>query len=148
MQVEEKKEKVCGYHYINTSHSTATDETSIINVDLSHVIEGTDNINLGHCTQPFTLKFTNTTSFDQVIRVGHHLRNQTEESIQAIYNKFNIVVEDTGSGKSTISYMNEDKFFENYLIAIIVREKDPVQGEAGKIVKKMVDIYSYHINTN
>ena len=59
-----------------------------------------------------------------------------------------MVVEDKADGKSIITQINDTKPYENYLIAVVVRDKNPVQGLAGKVVKKMINIYSYDNNTS
>lgn len=154
----------CGYHYTITEHGTSgisdTDAkkyTSIMDVDLGTLIKD-ENGNTITTYKGYTLKFTNTTRFDQVIRVGHHLDGVLDTTAQEIYDSIHIIVEDvpktgelatsTTIGKSTISRINKENHFENYLIAIIVREKSPVQGEEGKIVKKMIDVYSYDVNAS
>ena len=94
----------------------------------------------------FTFKFNNATPYDQLIYVRQNALTSAEAS--SIDEKFNIVAEDTGTGKSTIVRVDDIDTYENYIIAIIVREKSPVLGKSGKIVKKMIDIFSYDLTMN
>ena len=158
----------CGYHYTITEEGTGVSDadkgsyTSIINVDLDALLRDDNGVNLSSYKN-YTLKFTNTTRFDQVIRIGHSFKKaidttEKDADMQKIYDSFNITVEDKPKageeateltiGKSTISRIKKEDLFDNYLMAIVVREKTPVQGEKGKIVKKMLDVYSYDIGVD
>lgn len=106
-----------------------------------------------------TLKFINDTNYDVVIRVTDNLPedfygSNTAEDIaknkkvnEYVANKYTIVAKDNQNGKSTIVKKADIKPYENYIIAMIVREKKPVLGKPGKIIKKMIDVYSYDITT-
>ncbi len=166
IQFEKKEIKnnttVCGYHFTlkeNAAGTGISDEkkkeyTSIIDVDLNQLLKDEKGKTID-TYEGYTLKFTNQTDFNQLIRINHHLgdaisegSSESSKSAQDIYEDFNVVATNTGKGKSTISYITKEEPFDNYLIAIVVREKNPVQGKEGKIVKKMIDIYSYDVNVS
>ena len=71
----------------------------------------------------------------------------TTENISTIDKRLNIIVKDT-DGKSSIERINEVEPYDNYVVAMIVRELTPVIGEEGKVIKKMLDVYSYDVTAN
>lgn len=123
---------------------TATDSRSIIELDIRALLRDT---NLAELTtyDTLTFKFVNNTVFDQFIVVK---QNAMGTEATAINTKFNIVAEDKSTGKSSIVRIDDMDAYENYLITVIVREKNPVLGESGKIVKKLIDIFSYDVTAN
>ena len=119
---------------------------SIIEVDVRNLLRKSEDLSEITTYDGLTFKFINYTKYNQFIRIKKNLI-ETEDR-DAITSKFNVVVEDKADGKSIITQINDTKPYENYLIAVVVRDKNPVQGQAGKVVKKMINIYSYDINTS
>ncbi len=121
---------------------TSADCRSIIELDIRALLRDSTMATLT-TYDALTFKFINNTDFDQLIVVKQNALES--ESIDNINEKFNIVALDKQNGKSSIVRIDDMNTFENYLIAIIVREKNPVLGTPGKIVKKLIDVFSYDI---
>lgn len=128
----------------------ANNYRSIIELDVRALLRKAD---LGPETafDHLTFKFINETRFDQLVYVLQNTLNETE----VVKDKFNIVAQASESmpsgvipGKSTIVRVDDMNAYENYIIAIIVREKSPALGEPGKIVKQLIDVFSYDVTTN
>lgn len=128
-----------------------TKSRSIIEVNLTDLIGdiGTLKANVAAgavaTEADYTLKFINKTGYNQTIRVKNNFPSTlTAQEIAYAKAKYNIVVEDIGTSvKSTIVNIDNKTNYDNYLIAIIAREKSPAMGNPGKIVKRMIDVYSY-----
>ena len=123
---------------------TATNSRSIIELDIRALLRDTNLVELT-TYDTLTFKFVNNTVFDQFIVVK---QNAIGTETTDINTKFNIVAEDKSTGKSGIVRIDDIDAYENYLITVIVREKNPVLGESGKIVKKLIDIFSYDVTAN
>ena len=123
--------EIKGYHFKiennNLQEKTlyTEEETGIIELDVRNLTRG------------YTFKFTNQTNNNQMIRIKQ--KSVSSEMQQ----NFNIIVEEQGLGKSTIVYIGDEKEVQDYMMVIIVRDKKPIQGKEGKIIKKMLDFYSY-----
>ncbi len=122
--------------------SDASKYRSIIELDVRELLRKED-LSPETAYDHLTFKFINNTAFDQLIFV-----RQNVESGNLVNGKFNIVAEDATTGKSSIVRVDDINAYENYIIAVIVREKAPALGEQGKIVKKLIDIFSYDVTTN
>lgn len=136
-----------------------------IEVDIREIIGDVQTLKAdaqsGVAVNTKTLKFINETKYDLVIRVKDNLPRDLYTSSEVDYmdknkkvndyidKKYNIVVVASSgeSGKSTIVKKADIEPCGNYMIAIIVREKDPALGQSGKIIKKMIDVYSYDVIT-
>lgn len=125
--------------------TTGVKPISIVNVDITELLRNPDTLADITTYDEYTLKFVNTTATDQIIRIK---RSAGTGAISDVDQKLNIIVEDTGTGKSTIERVDEIAPYDNYVIAIIVRELNPTTGKQGKVVKKMIDIYSYDVTAN
>ncbi len=119
---------------------------SIIELDVRNVLRNTTDLSNNTVCDDLTYKFVNTTGYDQLIYIRQNAINDGEAA--TVVKKFNVVATNTGTGKSNIIRVDDIIPYENYLIAIIVREKNPALGEQGKIVKKMIDIFSYDVTTD
>lgn len=115
----------------------------IIELDVRKLLRKAGDLGVETSYDNLTFKFKNTTRYDQLIFVRQNVAST--ETSDDIKKKFNIVLENTGSGKSSIVRVDDMNSYENYIIAVIVREKDPALGEPGKIVKKSIDIFSYDV---
>lgn len=125
--------------------TTGVKPISIVNVDITELLRNPNTLVDTTTYDEYTLKFVNTTATDQVIRIK---RSATTGAISDVDKRLNIIVEDRGIGKSTIERVNEIEPYDNYVIAILVREMNPTTGKQGKVVKKMLDIYSYDVTAN
>lgn len=165
--VIESQGKVCGSQYRITYEGeqvvNPSQYTSVIQVDLSPLLQreaeklfteydrnnNKSNINTNRSNysknyeSSYTLKFVNTTAFNQVIWIQSNL-DENNVPGQMFDSGFHVMAQDEGRGKSTICFGNPEIMSENYLIVIIVRDKNPIHGEKGKVIKKMIDLYSYH----
>ena len=90
-------------------------------------------------TDVYTLKFVNTTDKDLSIKIKY----ATDEKKLAIQKALHLVAIDTGSSKTGIDYVDCIDTEENYILGLIIREKEPLIGKAGKEIKRMVTLYSY-----
>lgn len=142
--IKDSRGQMIGYSMTNHCNPFAKEPgctyRSVIDLDIRSLLRKAD---LSELTtyDSFTFKFINTTPYDQMIRIWQNVNES--ESIEQINKKFNIVALDQGIGKTTITRINDTVPYENYLIAIVVRDKKPIQGQTGKVVKKMLDVYSY-----
>lgn len=91
----------------------------------------------------FIFKVINKTGYDMLVRVPsadvkgrYHF---ITENVKGAENK---------TGKTTIEYSDQYIPEENYVIAMVVRNIDPVTGTKGQIVKKMLQLYSYDPTTS
>lgn len=149
--------KTKGYHFIiedggiSASLFPKEKSISIIEIDVRNLLRDA-NLNDLERFKDYTFKFTNQTDYNQMIRVKQNAiypdeaDAYTKERIfQAVSERFNIVADDQKAGKSTIVHTDDIETYTNYMIAILVRDKKPVQGEVGKVVKQMIDFYSYDV---
>lgn len=125
----------------NTSHYRG-----IVELDVRKLLRKDSNLGAEISYDHLTFKVINTTRYDQLITVRQNVAET--ETVSTINNKFNIVLENTGIGKSSLVRLDDINAYQNYIIAVIAREKNPVLGEPGKIVKKAIDIFSYDVTTD
>lgn len=122
------------------------DEMTIINVDIRQLL-GYKNSELLKSYQKLTLTFVNETQRNQVIRVIEGNQNEQGlegDSLKNNNEKIEIVAVDKGMySKTSVQYIGNKGFEENFIIAIVTRDMKPVIGKAGKVVKQMIDVYSY-----
>lgn len=117
---------------------------SIIEIDVRNLLRKSEDLSEETTYDQFTFKFINHTAYNQFIHIRKNLIDTEDE--ERVNRKFNIILEDKKDGRSFMTQVNDSKPYENYLIAIVVRDKQPVQGQVGKVVKKMMDVYSYRKN--
>lgn len=149
-EVKGAKDELLGYVITNRCEGFIEESgytyRSVIDLDIRKILRKSDLEPLTEYDQ-FTFKFVNTTKYDQIIRIKQNIikdsSEDNSETLEAINEKFNIVTTDEALGKSSILRINDEGPSENYLIAIIVRDKRPIQGHPGKIIKKILDVYSY-----
>lgn len=121
---------------------------SIIEVDLTKLLRNKDTLAITTTYDEYTFKFVNHTDVDQIIRIKR--TETTAEDLSAVDKRYNVIAETipTSTAKTTIERINEIEPYDNFIMAVIVRETDPVTGKKGKVVKKMLDIYSYDVTTH
>jgi hypothetical protein len=88
------------------------------------------------------LKFNNNTNLPVNLKILMD-RIEEDEDVVSFDDKINIIISDNNDKKTTIERIMKLDREENYLIAVIVRDKDPKIGLSGKIVKTMMDVYSF-----
>lgn len=72
-------------------------------------------------------------------------------SRKEIFNGFHVISEEDGNAQTKTTIGSSEPALDSkgtYVIALFIKEKKPVGGEEGKIIKKMFDIYSYDDMTN
>lgn len=134
-----------------TSGGTVLNAINIIDVDVRQLLRK-KNV-AGNGFEPcadydgLTLKFINDTDQDQIVRI---IRSASEgiDSLETVDKKINVVAIDQKSGKTSIQRVEDVAECESFIIAIVVRDKTPVIGQPGKVVKKMIDVYSYEIGND
>lgn len=127
----------------STFATNSTRYRGIVELDVRKLLRKAGDLAAETSYDHLTFKFINTTRYDQLISV---LQNVTDTEVAANVNqKFNIILENTGLGKSSLVRVDDTNAYENYIIAVIAREKNPALGEPGKIVKKAIDIFSYDV---
>ena len=117
---------------------------NIIEIDVRQLLRKNEDLSERTMYDSFTFKLINHTVYDQLI---HIRKNVIEtENPEVVQHKFNLILEDENQGKSLIIQTSDVEPYENYLVAIVVRDKQPIQGQVGKVVKQMVDVFSYDGN--
>ncbi|WP_069998217.1 type IV pilus modification PilV family protein [Cellulosilyticum sp. I15G10I2] len=121
-----------GYTYTieKSDTSLATTGTAIVILDIR-------SLNLG-TLQPAVLKFINHTDFFINLKI---LMN--EEDLGKFDNKIHLIISDNQGKKTTIERITALDREDDYLIAVIIRDKAPRLGLSGKIVKTMMDVYTF-----
>lgn len=134
-----------------TSGAMVADAINIIDVDIRGLLRKTNAAHNGLEDNPtyngLTLKFINDTDQDQIIRL---IRNASEgvDTLESVDKKINVVAIDNKSGKTSIQRIEDQVDSESFIIAIVTRDKHPAMGKTGKVVKKMIDVYSYEIGND
>lgn len=117
---------------------------SIIEFDVRHLLRKNEDLSERTTYDSLTFKFINHTAYDQLIYIRKNVIET--ENPEVVQHKFNVILEDENQGKSMMIQTSDVKPYENYLVAIVVRDKQPIQGQVGKVIKQMVDVYSYDGN--
>ena len=131
---------------------TDKDKTGVIEIDVRNLQrkarqEGTNTVyDRDNKYRTLSFKVINNSECNYIVR----LKKNTVPGENEYQNNdlFNIVIEDTAEGKTSIAKSEDKEYQQDYLITMIIREKSPVQGQPGKIVKKMIDTYSYDATNN
>lgn len=111
------------YIYI-ISTEQALEGMSILEVNFDKLSEEAD----------FSLEFINYLNIDQLIC----LKGEKPENIS-------VLIRDKGEGSSILLQEETSGNTFHYVIAAVIRVKDPIQGKRGKIVKKAIDLYSFDV---
>lgn len=88
----------------------------------------------------YVYTFINETDTDMVIRL-----KRSGTNLAVVDERIQFRLEKQGTGDLSLERIDEVSPYDNYIIAILVREKNPLLGQQGRIVKKMLDIYSYDL---
>lgn len=138
--------QVEGLVYTITSQAGEVENsTGIIEVNvnglLRHINKMQDRIEVNDDIKTFTLQFINETASEQIIRI---VRDACEEvdTLEAIDEKIKVSILNPGYGKTNIVRTKASDVNNNFIIVIITRDKLPIMGKKGKVVKKMIDFYS------
>ena len=128
----------------NGSLKNMNEYRSVIEVDVRNLLRKSEDLSQITDYDSLTFKFINHTDYNQLIQIHKNLIDIENEN--AVGNKFNVILEDKEDGKSILTQIDDMRSYENYLMAIVVRDKHPVQGKVYKVVKKMINVYSYRKN--
>lgn len=111
----------------------------IVQMDLTGILRNVDDEAL---YRDYTFKIINQTGYDQMVQV---IRNESSLGEEQFPLFFILKDEENGShkGKSYLQTISDITTEENYIIAVIIRDQSPLVGKKGKIIKKMLDLYSY-----
>lgn len=151
----------CGYHFIIEEkgfHSIGSyEKASIYSIEMD-VRKWLRNEKLEEITSfdDYTFKFTNQTPYDIVIDIKHNLyytkgkesvetEKNKKKAIDKVNQKFRVISENQSTGKVSVMRREAPKRNLNYMIVMQVRDKVPNQGKKGKVVKKMLDFYSFDV---
>ena len=132
--------KVVGYEIkIDTSGSIgvspAGDYLSVVELDVTGLLRNYKGTEANYSN--FIFKIVNNTGCNQTVRVIENtITGETSPN-------FTFITSGSSTKRNTVEYISDITTMENYIVAVIVREINPVLGEKGKIIKKMFDIYSY-----
>lgn len=98
-------------------------------------------LEVNEAVESFTLQFINETEGNQTIYI---MRTPCEgvDTIEAIDEKIKVNVLNPGHGTINVVRLSEDHREKRFIIVILTRDKKPLMGKKGKIVKKMIDFYS------
>lgn len=120
----------------------------VVELDARNLLRDDTGASLGDYSN-YTFKIVNNTQNDLTVRV---LRSylKKDDPIQKLNervnvdNKFHFIsVDSTATARTNFEFVDDIRPEQNYFIAIIVREVDPLLGKPGKIVKRLTSIYSY-----
>ena len=115
--------------------SPAGDYLSVVELDVTGLLRNYKGTEANY--SDFIFKIVNNTGYDQNVRVIENtLTGETTPN-------FTFITSGSPAKRNTVEYISDITTMENYIVAVIVREINPVLGEKGKIIKKMFDIYSY-----
>lgn len=94
------------------------------------------------------LKFNNQTTIPLSLKIlmnpeREPEEDEEEEDIIRLEDKLILMVSDSGAYKTSIEKIIQLDQEDDYLIVVIVRDKNPRLGAPGKIVKTMVDLYTF-----
>ena len=125
----------------------------IVEIDMSDLMKVADkNTALYELYQDYIIQIRNKLNTDlmvQVICASRANENQEEEMQQQFYEKFKnymeIIGEQKGDTRTTIERLKNKQRNNEFLIVVIVREKKPVIGQEGRIIKQMVDSCSISV---
>ncbi len=136
--------RIEGYVYSidKSDTSSITEGTGIIILDTRSL--NLTNTNLTKVNNTI-LKFNNETEFPINLKIVVNKKDLGE-----IDKKLHIMLMDNNDigKKTTIERITHLDLEDNYMIAVIVRDKSPRMGNKGKIVKTMVDMYAFKSQEN
>ena len=127
------KQEICHLKIEEDSHTSKREGFNIIELDCSTISNN----------QPLKVKLTNDTHYNQLIQICHKIESNDKGNIEQDQLKlWDIMVEDKKQGKSTLIHTQHKIPYGHYVIMIRIKDKNPVQGEKGKVLKQMIDRYN------
>ena len=127
------KQAICHLEIEEERNISKREGFSIIELDCSTVSSN----------QPLKVKLTNDTHYNQLIQICHKIESDDKGTRKQEQPKlWDIMVEDKNEGKSTLIHTQYKISDVHYVIMIRIKDKNPVQGEKGKVLKQMVDRYN------
>lgn len=148
--------KKWGYHWVvdeaeGSILSGEREPVGVIRLDLRELLRNEDLEEITDFDH-YTFKITNHSPYDQVICVEENIYYERSQdpiedakrkkaAIEKIHQKFNVIVQDQGTGKSVVCRRCDKNREEGYLIVVLVRAKSPVQGEDGRVIKWLIDFH-------
>lgn len=123
----------------------------IVEIDMSKLLRHSDDLSKLINQRGKVFKVINLTQFDTIVRIYRSgIETDTLFDVDDAFQFTTEKIADTTSsgvayGKINFQRIDEKRPYSNYLLAIIVRDKNPLPGtgEKGKIIKKVWDIFSY-----
>ena len=124
--------------------ATESNKMYVVDVDVTALLRNLDSFSP---LATYTMKVNNQTNNHLLMRVT---RNYIDSEVEATMDqKFNFVaLNSKPNQRISFDYIDDIRPEQNFLIGIIVRETDPTVGKPGKIIKKMVSVYSYDQSIN
>lgn len=140
--------KIGGYNFKIEANplgaGIAATDTYIIYLDIRQLIRtvGIASVSESTTYDGTVFKFINNTPAKVIIKV---VRSEAVgvDNLEDIDKKYSIVVENTSVGQVTIERVETSRQYENFIVGLIVRDKKPSLGKPGKVIKVMLDVYSY-----
>ena len=129
-------------------------KVSVVELDVRNLLRDESGSATPEDYSNYTFKIVNNTQNDLIVKVVRsYLKkdNDTDQDVEntTVDSKFHFVsVDSAASARTNFEFSDDIGPEQNYFIAIIVREVDPILGEPGKIVKRLVSIYSYDDTIN
>jgi hypothetical protein len=94
-----------------------------------------------------TFRFINQTGYPVAVKILRNADTNAGETLASvdehIDNQFWFIADKSSTGEIIFNRIDDMHLEDDYVIAVIVRDKKPNLGQTGRIIKKMVDVYSY-----
>lgn len=120
-------------------------DSGVIEVNVNGLLRQLDaaqkKLEVNEAVKSFTLQFINEAEGDQTVCI---IRTPCEgvDTIEAIDEKIKVNVLNPGHGTTNVVRLSEGHREKRFIIVILTRDKMPIMGKKGKIVKKMIDFYN------
>ncbi|WP_054739244.1 hypothetical protein [Cellulosilyticum ruminicola] len=141
--LRDAKGKIEGLRYIITS-SKKENRPGIIEVNVNGLLrkinKAKNQIELNQEIKTFVLQFENETSNEQTIRI---IRDALEgvDTLTEIDEKIKVSVLNNENGKINLVRTTSNSRNDDFIIMVTTREKSPIIGKKGKLIKRMIDFY-------
>lgn len=134
--ITQEQDAPIGYAYkiIKKEGWAESDKRAVIIIDAQRL--DWDNLS------PVRLKFSNVSGLSLLLKI---LVAPEDLDKEVVDQKLDIILSDkTTTAKTSIERVTSLQSTEDYLIAVIVRDKAPRIGRSGKIIKTMIDVYTFN----
>lgn len=143
--------EVVGYEYEVSPASGVTIASDsknlvVVDVDIRNLIREDSGGILSNVEtyKDYVLRFNNKLDSNLIVRVVRSASDGGTVEGENLNQYIKIVVDENVDYRTSIEKVETKKDYPSFLIAIIVRDKQPAIGQPGKIIKQMLDVYCYN----